>query len=602
VRFEDNLQDPAEATQLAKVRGELLAAQQMTFRGHGHVLGFHPGLCFTLQEHPRDDFNAGYQITRVRHRASRLDLERHVLRQLGIPLAREGYEVEIEALPEGVQFRPERRAPWPRVPGLESALVDGGADSPYAQVDDDGRYRARLLFDEAKSPAGAATAWLRMLQPHGGAPEASHFPLRKGTEVLVAFVHGDPDRPYILGAAPTPTTPSPVTKANQTQNVIQTGAKNRIEIEDTEGQQYIDVSSPNQKSFMHLGVHAGLGDHNLVVSSVGDGLHNAVGNRDITVGGNQTEDVTGDLVEEYSSNQATHVSGSFTETVDSGKTQTISAGSTQSIDGGLTQTVSGGETRTVNGAVGESISGGRTQTIHGATTESISGSLGQTVTGAVSISTPATYQLSASAGITMMTPASGTLKGTGGVTLIAPGSQTTVDSEFRKIGFDHGVQYCVRGTYGSFTMTAAALCSRNLGMHYQAFGLKFDIKAYDNKNVATDDKYGALSLIPSPVETKGAAVHQIDTTPEASSDTGPSTGSPPGAPGAPGAPPEAPPVGPPEAPPPAAPPEFPPEVPPNPPPAAPPEPPPAAPPEPPPPAAPPEAPPGATDPAGGGAP
>ena len=128
-----------------------------------------------------------------------------------------------------------------------------------------------------------------MLQAaHGGAPEAFHFPLRKGTEVLVAFVHGDPDRPYVLAAAPTPTTPSPVTKANQTQNVIQTGAKNRIEIEDTEGQQYIDVSSPNQKSFMHLGVHAGLGDHNLVLSSTGDGTcTNAVGNRDLTVGGDR---------------------------------------------------------------------------------------------------------------------------------------------------------------------------------------------------------------------------------------------------------------------------------------------------------------------------
>ena len=510
VRFEDNLQDPAEASQLAKVRGETFAARQVSFHGRGHVLGFHPGLSFTLEEHPRDDFNAGYQITRVRHRASRLDLERDVMRQLGFPQPREGYEVEIEALPDGVQFRPERRASWPRVAGLESALVDGGAESPYAQIDDQGRYRARLLFDEAKNPAGAATAWLRMLQPHGGAPEASHFPLRKGTEVLVAFVHGDPDRPYILGAAPTPTTPSPVTKANQTQNVIQTGAKNRIEIEDTEGQQYIDVSSPNQKSFVHLGVHAGLGDHNLVVSTAGDGLHNAVGNRDLTVGGNQTEDVTGDLVETYSSNQTTHVSGSFTETVDAGKTQTISAGSTQSIDGGLTQTISGGETRTVNGAVGESISGGRTQTINGATTESITGSLGQTVTGAISISTPATYTLSASGGITMMTPASGTLKAVGGVTLIAPGSQMTVDSELVKIGQDHRVQYMLRGTWGVFAMSASPLVSRNMGMHYQAFALKIDLKAFELKKRDQEKVTAAAEIEVAPVEVAGATAHQID--------------------------------------------------------------------------------------------
>jgi hypothetical protein len=42
-----------------------------------------------------------------------------------------------------------------------------------------------------------------------------HFPLRKGTEVLLAFIDGDPDRPVIAGTVPNPETPSVVTSKNK---------------------------------------------------------------------------------------------------------------------------------------------------------------------------------------------------------------------------------------------------------------------------------------------------------------------------------------------------------------------------------------------------
>jgi type VI secretion system secreted protein VgrG len=509
VRFEDNLWDQPEADRLATVRAEHLQAAQIRFHGRGRVRGLHAGLCFALEEHPREAFNQRYQICHVRHYGTLLQSDPALAQQLDLPRPSAAYEVVVEVLPESVQYRPERRAAWPEVHGVESAVVDGDAKSPYAQIDPEGRYRVRMLFDEAKNPDGSASAWLRMLQPHGGAPEGHHFPLRKGTEVLVGFVHGDPDRPYIVGTAPTRTTPSQVTSANNTKNVLQTGSLNRVEIEDLDGEQYIDISTPPEKTFVHLGAHAGLGDHNIVTKTAGDGLHNAGGNRDITVGGNQTEDVTGNVTEEYAANQTTHVFGSFTETINAGETQTISAGSKLTIDGGLTQTIDGGETRTVTGSLTETINGDRTQTINGSTTETVGGSLSQTVAGFVSVSTPASYVLNAAGGINMITPASGKLTGLGGVTLIAPGGQMTVDSFWDGIGKQHWAAYFLKISIGFFRFAVTTAWTRTQGGHLCAYGVKIDGKVLDEKKWAVEDYYGALEMRFFAQKNKSSGVTQV---------------------------------------------------------------------------------------------
>jgi type VI secretion system secreted protein VgrG len=61
-----------------------------------------------------------------------------------------------------------------------------------------------------------------MLQNHAGANYGTHFPLKPGIEVLIGFVHGDPDRPVIVGAVPNALTPSPVANASPTLHRIRT--------------------------------------------------------------------------------------------------------------------------------------------------------------------------------------------------------------------------------------------------------------------------------------------------------------------------------------------------------------------------------------------
>ena len=79
---------------------------------------------------------------------------------------------------------------------------------------------------------GTSSRWIRMAQPSSGDGYGMHFPLHLGTEVVIAHVDGDPDRPIILGSVPNPNTTTPVSRDNATQSAVRTRAGIRIEFED----------------------------------------------------------------------------------------------------------------------------------------------------------------------------------------------------------------------------------------------------------------------------------------------------------------------------------------------------------------------------------
>ncbi|MBI4954626.1 MAG: type VI secretion system tip protein VgrG [Myxococcales bacterium] len=309
-RHGDNAQSPEEAVALARVRAEELGARQRVFVGNGRAFQLRAGFRFALDGHPRAALNGEYLAVRVEHEGIEAAGSPEVRRLLGLELEGE-YRVSVTAIAAEVQFRPERKTPTPRIYGVERAFVDGEAESDYAQLDEHGRYRVLLHFDESMREAGAASAWVRMLQPHGGNPEGFHLPLRKATEVMVLFVGGDPDRPVISGAVPNLMSPSPVTRDNHTQNVIQTGGRNRIEMEDQEGEQHLDLSTPPMDTFLHLGEpHDGHG-HYVVLHTEGDGLIDIKKNRTTQIGIDDNVDVKGNRTVKVTGHQKTETGAYF---------------------------------------------------------------------------------------------------------------------------------------------------------------------------------------------------------------------------------------------------------------------------------------------------
>ena len=246
---------PKDAERIAKLRAEGLRARQTIFRGEGKLPGVHAGELFTLSGHPRMTLDGNYLVTKLHVRGHNMgdlrDQTKVLLGRVEEPVG--VLRVDLEAIWSDVQFRPELVTQPPRVYSMEGGVIEGDADSDYAQLDEHGRYLVKFRFDERDGRGSQASARIRMMQPHAGSPEGMHFPLRKGTDVLIAFEGGDPDRPVIAGAVPNALSPNVVRSDNATKNVIQTGGRNRIVMEDTEGKQYVHIATPHKGSYIHIG-------------------------------------------------------------------------------------------------------------------------------------------------------------------------------------------------------------------------------------------------------------------------------------------------------------------------------------------------------------
>ncbi len=340
---------PAAGDRLAKLRAEELLARQIVFHATGNRLWLRPGYVFELEDHPRPAWNDAYLTIEAHHYGNQSAGEAFG-ELMELPF-KELYHVELSAIPAKVQFRAETRVHWPRIYGYENGTIEGPADSEYAQIDEQGRYNVKFKFDETSLKGTGASTFVRMMQPHGGGIEGFHFPLRKHTEIVLAFLGGDPDRPVISGVVPNALTPSPVTSGNHTKNVIQTGARNRLELEDSTGQERITLSTPYSNTYLRMG--SPNADHELIVKTDDNTLLDAGKNFDLTVGQNGGGSWNATIKDDW----ITHVqsgkhelwvdAGTSLTTIEGDKTVHVKTGNLQTdVDTGWCKTTVEGDTTT----------------------------------------------------------------------------------------------------------------------------------------------------------------------------------------------------------------------------------------------------------------
>lgn len=231
--YNDHYKNADQGKALAQVRKEELLCRTQLYHGVGNSRAFRPGKTFTLSEHYRGDWNRDYLLVSVQHSAEQsVNLDAAMVTGAT-------YHNSFTAIPLATPFRPERETEWPSIKGVMHGKVDAAEGNEYADLDEDGCYTVRIPYDphfdnEDEAKAGGASRRMRMAQPFSGMDAGFHFPLRKGTEVILTHIDGDPDRPIIAGAVPNADTGN-VGQHDESRNRIVTNSGNAFEIHDTEG-------------------------------------------------------------------------------------------------------------------------------------------------------------------------------------------------------------------------------------------------------------------------------------------------------------------------------------------------------------------------------
>lgn len=431
--------DEKSIKRLSNVRAQAIGCRETMLRASGDVLGPRAGYRLAIDDQP-EDIEEKWLALVVEHTGAMSGMTPEVARMTKLS-SKETYQMSIVAIPSDVQYRAPQETAWPRIYGFENGIVCGDTTSPYAQLDKDGRYLVRFEFDTSDLPDGKASTRVRMLQPHGGEKEGFHFPLRKGTEVMIGFLGGDPDRPFIAGVVPNAHKQSVVGERNNTQNIIRTGSNNQIVLEDEQGKEFIFMSTPNNKTGLYMGhptgaqskVFTGEGDTNtgtfkspangnpqnpdlIIVRDVEfTGLLVTDGNLGISNGGDSWENVggakfsyvVGDTWYGISGTHTFQVADDATETYFAKRTTLVMSGQEDTINGtGLKQTITSALDQTVKGTAALHVTGNTTHLLDSNWTSTVKGNWNAKFAAeSVTIdATPATLKVTATAAIQLNAP------------------------------------------------------------------------------------------------------------------------------------------------------------------------------------------------------
>jgi type VI secretion system secreted protein VgrG len=222
---------PDEGKEMARIRAEERATTREVLTGRSDVCRLRAGSTFVLEGHPWIG-QRELLVVSLEHRAVQVVATHGGVEKEGD----RSYTNTFRAIDDRVPYRPPRVTPKPKIVGLVFGLVEPhpeGEIGKHARIDEDGSYTVRFFFDTSGLGSRTYSSLpVRMLQPHAGPNYGHHFPLRPGIEVMVSFVEGDPDRPFIVGAVPNPITPSPVARHNAIMSRIQTASGVLIEMKD----------------------------------------------------------------------------------------------------------------------------------------------------------------------------------------------------------------------------------------------------------------------------------------------------------------------------------------------------------------------------------
>jgi type VI secretion system secreted protein VgrG len=180
--------DTGMAKNRARWRMEASEAAVSLIAGGGDNASLIAGGKFKLRADAGEQVHIVQSIT---HRAEDLSERAGVV-------AGSGYSNRFMALPNTVPWRQPMATARPRMEGLHTAKVLAPSGEEI-HTDDQGRIKIRFFWDWRDDATADNSEWVRVVQPWAGNQWGGQFIPRVDTEVAVAFMDADPDRPIVIG-------------------------------------------------------------------------------------------------------------------------------------------------------------------------------------------------------------------------------------------------------------------------------------------------------------------------------------------------------------------------------------------------------------------
>ncbi|KAG8155532.1 type VI secretion system Vgr family protein [Burkholderia catarinensis] len=247
----DHNEPRTEAEYLTLVQMEAWRCQGLRAYGKGNLRGVVAGQTFVLSHYPQDAANREYAVI-----ACKLTIEE--IGEASGSGQRYRCEADFTVQPTNEPFRLLRTIAKPRMNGVEYAVVTC-PENQEIWTDAYGRVKLQFLWDRLGENDERSSCWVRVAGAWHGDQFGGIFLPRRGHEVEVAFVNGDPDLPIIVGSAtnafnmPPFDLPKNQALAGYRSREIGGRRANTLAFDDTNGKIQAHLSSDEGASQLNLG-------------------------------------------------------------------------------------------------------------------------------------------------------------------------------------------------------------------------------------------------------------------------------------------------------------------------------------------------------------
>lgn len=414
----------------AQVRLEQLQRLAVSATAASANVRLQPGRVFHLDGCADEAMNGEYLVAAVEHELTAGTSNDAV----GV-----SYRNRVTLVPAKAKaFRPPLPDGSHRIAGIETAVTTGPAGEEI-HVDDLGRVKLRFPWDRSGITDDKSSAWARCLQMNLG---GSMLLPRVGWEVPVAYIDGNPDRPFVLGrvynakaVGPYALPSNAATTSLQSATSPGGGSTNEIRMGDVAGKQEMFVHASKDQSVSVGGssrttvggneTHgvdlaytlSVLGSQSLSVGaaqSVDVGTNYAIG-----VKGGRSESIGGAEIVSVTANRAVVAKGTYAEVIGAFYGLQCNQSNT-TVKGAFAQAVGGAMVLTSGLGTSESVAAVRTEVVGGMRNIVAASSYAETVRGPKKLTAGAVNE-SSNGPHTTKVLASGTIKVGGSAKLSASG-------------------------------------------------------------------------------------------------------------------------------------------------------------------------------------